>query len=180
MARKCPYNNEKKCNKKDFPNICRGCEIRRTSGQKLLTKEPITIIRSFNLVDFETKEYTCPFCLCTKPLYAFYIRIKKGYSEKRFECPDCKQIVRRKTLFKVQSVEEFAEWMFDTFQWNRVSFDKFRQRLKEMGISYQFWNHYKKYKEELTSGKTEMEQYEEHLEEQQKEWLQSQKNGEEY
>ncbi len=70
----------------------------------------------------------------------------------------------KKTLTEEMSTEEFAEWMLMMGQWDRVSFSKFRKRLKEMGISYQFWSAYKKAKETYTS-----ESYEDHLKQEEKE-----------
>lgn len=116
-------------------------------------------------ITMKTQEVTCPFCLYTHYISKFYIRISHGkVSEKRFKCPDCGQVMMKKTLTQEMSTEEFAEWMLMMGQWDRVSFDKFRKRLKEMGISYQFWSAYKKAKETYTS-----ESYEDHLKQEQKE-----------
>lgn len=80
-------------------------------------------------------------------------------SEKRFRCPDCGLIMRRNTLMNIKTVEEFAEWMFDTSPWKRVSWEKFRKRLQDMGISYQFWDAYKKYKAKMSEGEESYADY---------------------
>lgn len=116
-------------------------------------------------IEMKSQEVTCPFCLYTANMTQFFIKLKGGKpSEKRFKCPDCGLIMRKKTLVVEMSVEEFAEWTFMMQQWDRIDFEKFRRRLKEMGISYQFWAAYKKAKETYTS-----ESYEDHLMQQQTE-----------
>lgn len=112
---------------------------------------------------YKAKQFTCPYCLYSTRITQFLIRLKHGnYSEKRFHCPDCGQIMNKETLTREQSIEEYAEWILDTNAWERISFNKFKKRLKEMGISYQFWAHYKKYKAEVMEqkGEEEYEQYE--------------------
>ena len=94
-------------------------------------------------------KFTCPYCLYEASLSKFYMKLKSGLmSEKRFKCPDCNRVMNKQTLTRKLTVEEFAQWMLDSQAWERVSFDKFKTRLKEMGISYQFWTAYNKAKEE--------------------------------
>jgi len=107
------------------------------------------------------EKINCPYCLYHDYATRFQIKNKSGkVSEKRFKCPDCGEVMQRKTLFKQMSVEEYAEWIFDTQAWERIRFEKFKVRLREMGIAYQFWEHYKKYKDERVG---ETESYEDYL-----------------
>lgn len=102
-------------------------------------------------ITYEAKQFLCPFCLYLAPITKFLIKLKRGnYSEKRFHCPDCGQIMNKQTLVKVMSIEEYAEWILDAGAWERISFQKFKKRLRKMGIAYKFWGHYKKYKAEKT------------------------------
>jgi len=164
MVRVCPHDSKKKCGKLDFPNACRTCDIRMSSGQRILSKEVETKESVKVIMDYKIREFTCPLCLYTGLISNFYILLKNGKpSEKRFRCPDCSQVMQRGTLFREQTVEEFAEWMLDAMVWKRVVFEKFKDRLMKMGISYQFWEHYKKYKAEKMGTADENEQYSEYV-----------------
>jgi len=115
----------------------------------------------------EQNKVTCPFCLYTDYISAFYIKLKHGkVSEKRFKCPDCGEIMRKATLTRKMTIEEFAEWIYATHQWDRIKFDKFRERLKEYGISYKFWTAYKQTKEQAEGA----ESYQDYLARKQREW----------
>ncbi|MBA7534611.1 hypothetical protein ES705_26860 [subsurface metagenome] len=117
---------------------------------------------------YKTRQFSCPFCLYIAPITRFLIKLKnRNYSEKRFHCPDCEQIMNRDTLVREMSIEEYAEWILDAKAWDRISFQKFKTRLRKMNIAYKFWGHYKKYKAE------KMEQYSDDEEEDykaQEEW----------
>ena len=116
---------------------------------------------------YKAKLLMCPYCLFQAPVSKFLIKLKSGvYSEKRGMCSDCGKVMNMRTLTMEMTVEKFAEWVLDTMAWERISFDKFRTRLKEMGIAWQFWEHYKKYKKEQME---ESPSYEQYLENQQRE-----------
>lgn len=149
MPRKCPFHPDKWCGRS--VTACVECEYRR-KVQKILTEEPPREETPIATVEILRRELTCPYCLYTGTAGKFQIRLKSGAaSEKRFKCPDCGEVMRRDTLFGEKTVEEFAEWLYDTQAWGRVSFNKFRQRLKDMGISWQFWSHYKEHKKEFAA-----------------------------
>jgi len=100
---------------------------------------------------YKTRQFLCPYCLYLATITKFLIKLKHGnYSEKRFHCPDCGQIMNKDTLVREMSIEEYAEWILDAGAWERISFKKFKTRLRSMGISWKFWGHYKKYKAEKT------------------------------
>jgi len=170
--RKCPFNKAVKCDRPE--GDCRICEVRKRV-QKSLTPEQDSKYR-MTYEQYGEGKVMCPYCLYEDYSHKFYMKLAHGRtSEKRFQCPDCNQVMQKKTLYNSMSVEQFAEWMFDTLAWSRVSFTKFNNRLKEMGISYQFWKHYKEYKQEKTGGRTGLDDYEEHLMQEQEEWMEEQK-----
>jgi len=161
--KKCKFDTTRKCT---YPEEhCQHCDVRREVKQKMLVPEPPTVkveIRDETL----TSKLTCPFCLYTDYISKFYIKLKQGrVSEKRFKCPDCGTTMKRDTLTKPMTVEEFAEWIYTLNLWKRIDFSTFKRRLKEMGISHAFWTAYKKAKEE-----NPRESYEEHMAEKQREW----------
>jgi len=159
MPRKCPFG-KRWCGLKE-PDACETCEFRRQQGQTILTQEKPKVEETTTAITYEARDFTCPYCLYTTTnLAQFQTKTRGGKtSEKMFQCPDCGQKMRRDTLFMQKSVEEFAEWMLDTQAWERVDFAKFRQRLKDIGISYQFWAHYKRHKQELLGTTETYEQF---------------------
>lgn len=123
-------------------------------------------------ITYKDEPFTCPFCLYEAQITKFLIKLKSGrWSEKRFHCPDCGKIMNKQTLTREMTVEEFAEWVLDSMAWERISFNKFKTRLKEMGISWQFWEHYKKHKAEATKA---TEEEEEDYKRYQEEWAEEQ------
>lgn len=78
--------------------------------------------------------------------------------------------MRRETLTQNMTIEQYAQWMYDTRAWERVKFSTWKQRLKEYGWSYKFWNEYKRHKAEMSE---EAETYERYLERKQREEYES-------
>ena len=68
-----------------------------------------------------------------------------------FNCPDCKQGMRRDTLLRDMTPSDWARWLyFDVIKYggyNRISFPKLLQRLKEHGWAGEFWEAWKAAKE---------------------------------
>jgi len=172
--KQCKFNSSVKCGyvSEDF---CVRCPERLKVGQTMLVPEK-TVPKTTVTVEVDTT-VTCPFCLYTDDITRFMIRLKSGkHSEKRFQCPDCKQKMLKETLTKKMTVEEYAEWVHDLggrYFWSRCQFSKFKQRLKDLGISRQFWDAYRKLKEE----KGETETYEEYLERKQREEMEEYDSG---
>ena len=99
-------------------------------------------------------EVVCPFCAWMGRVLQF--RTKKSekstkYSTKMFKCPDCGQGMRRDTLLRDFTVSEWARWLYtDVIMYhgyNRISFPKLLQRLKEYGWANEFWSAWKAVKE---------------------------------
>ena len=175
MPRNCPFIKGLKCGRPK--SYCQICPERIKHGQKLLVpNSPSSTEMSASNIDISTVKVTCPYCLYTDYIFRFYIKLKSGrYSEKRFKCPDCGEVMRRDTLTKRMTIEEYAEWVYEMgkYFWNKVDFSRFKNRLKEMGISREFWEAYKRAKAEL-----ETESYEEYLMRKQREEFASQMVGE--
>ena len=165
MPRRCKFDKSILCGYSDA--ACPKCAVRKRLKQQLLIPEPKPTIHT-EVIELD-REFTCPYCLYTAPLTQFRIKLKKGYSEKRFQCPDCKTIMKRETLTKTMTVKEFAEWILETHAWERIHWEKFKQRLKQMGIAKQFWKAYKEYKQQILG---ETETYEEYPMRKQREWMQ--------
>lgn len=105
------------------------------------------------------KMLMCPFCLI--PHFLTEYTYNKGF----YECKSCKNRITDKTLLKMYSfftenekiqTEEYARWVFD-YRMNgffqKITFKDFNERLKELNISYEFWDFYKKLKGEYKQDK---------------------------
>jgi len=74
--------------------------------------------------------YICPFCAYKDKLINFRIKTEK-YTGKTFQCPDCKQIMRRNTLLRNVTPREWAIWLYASIRvWNK-SGEKFYDRIKK-------------------------------------------------
>lgn len=121
---------------------------------------------------FLNPDLTCPFCLYVGKISKFRVKTKKGYSEKRFRCPDCGNMMQKKSLTRSMTVEEYAEWVFMyslSGFWQKCPFNKFNSRLRALGISWRFWKRYKELK-----GEGKGETYQEYLDRKQREWAKEQ------
>jgi transcription elongation factor Elf1 len=163
LPHRCKFDRTRKCGYSD--SYCEKCEVRKAMKQQMLVPEPPDKTQTVS-IEYTTKIFACPFCLYRGDITKFYVRIKKGVSDKQFKCPDCGEIMRRDTLTKDMSIEQYAQWMYDTRGWERVKFAVWKQRLKDYGWSWRFWNEYKKHKAEMSE---DTESYEEHIARQQKE-----------
>lgn len=89
---------------------------------------------------------------------------KDGKPKKIYICPDCGNKMRKETLFIKMDVKEFAGWIYNypSFEfWKKVDYKKFKNRLKLMGISAEFWEAYRKLKP--TEEDKEREDFEDYL-----------------
>jgi len=106
---------------------------------------------------FDTR-YICPFCGYDGEFRLFLTVGKNGYSRKKFKCPDCNQIMKKETLIREMSVEEWAKWLYASVRvfsnhkqpelafYNRISWEKLSTRLKFYGIANEFWESWKETK----------------------------------
>ncbi len=118
--------------------------------------------------------YLCPFCGYETFYYEFRLqkKNKKGYHKKYVKCPDCNNVFHKGTLMREMTPKEWAEWLYAHIRsfwsngsdyYKKVKWEKLFGRLKELGISYSFWESWAKAKtlsaEELRRIINEHEQY---------------------
>lgn len=95
-------------------------------------------------INFDEK-VICPFCLIRNNFSNFK---KEG---NLYNCPNCKNRITIKTLYNIRNMEvkEFAFWVYE-YRLNgffkKIDFKQWTQQLYLMGISKQFWEHYKSFK----------------------------------
>jgi len=102
-------------------------------------------------VTMDTSIVSCPFCLYTAKTTAFLVQTKKGYSYALAKCPDCKNGMRMESLTSNWTPEQYAEWCYEYAAsgfWQKVPFNKWKERLNKIGIAGKFWARYKELKHE--------------------------------
>jgi len=112
-------------------------------------------------------EIVCPFCAFRGKVRKFGTKKSaksESYSTKMFQCPDCYQKMRRQTLLRDMTVSEWARYLyFDVIResrgsgYNRISFPKLLERLKEYGWAREFWEAWRAAKE--SRGTSDVEDY---------------------
>lgn len=77
------------------------------------------------------------------------------YSKKTVQCPNCKIIMRKDTLLMDISVEEWARYLYYNIRlykrdkyFEKIKWESLKKNLNALGISKQFWEEWKKVKEE--------------------------------
>jgi len=117
-----------------------------------------------------TQKVMCAYCLWQGPLHKFLISTKKGFHKSQAKCPDCGNGQLIRTLTADMTPEEYAEWMFFNIGyggWQKVPFNKWKERLAQLGWARQFWDRYKTLKAEYTEEdkypQDSQEQYEEFM-----------------
>lgn len=100
----------------------------------------------------------CPWCLHTGTLDKFTRFTKEGEVAKLTECPECGQAMKDSTLNMVDmGPEKYSEWFWTQVTAfkarDRVKWETVKKRVKEMGFSTQFWDAYKRVKEQHDSTK---------------------------
>lgn len=74
--------------------------------------------------------YICPFCAYRGKLISYRIKSDK-YTGKSFQCPDCKQIMRRNTLMRNVTPREWGMWLYASIRvWNKKG-EAFYDRIKK-------------------------------------------------
>jgi len=136
------------------------CDIFIKSSQQLLigsksrSKLPTTII-----LELRGEKPFCAYCLHQGKAENFMTKTKHGYSDKMFKCPECGQGMRKDTLFRDMTPEQYAEWVFDTIAWERIHWVVWKQRLHSYGWATRFWSKYN----ELKQAASETESYEDYI-----------------
>ena len=97
----------------------------------------------------KTDVVTCPFCLYIGRLWEFQYMLPTGKMSKMARCPDCHNRMQLRTLTQDMTVEQYAKWCFEyalSGFWDKVPFQKFRNRLYKLRIANRFWNEYSRLK----------------------------------
>lgn len=74
--------------------------------------------------------YICPFCAYSGKLVEYRIKAE-SYTGKTFQCPDCKQIMRRNTLLREITPREWGMWLYASIRVYNGIHDKFYDRIKK-------------------------------------------------
>jgi len=124
-----------------------------------------------DIVMVHTGEYLCPFCLHKDKIEKFLISTKKGYHKGLGKCPECGNQMKLKTLTEKMTPEQYADFVYpyrvDGF-WQRCPYETWKQRMRQLGWAYRFWQRYKE-----LSGEESNESYAAYLERKQKEEYES-------
>lgn len=115
------------------------------SGCKPNTAEYALAVRTLSFYDL----VTCPFCLNYNRLGDF--RKVKGL----WHCPICgNEMLRTSLIVNLETdidIANFAKWVYDyrvNGFWKKIypTFEDWCKKLKELGISYEFWENYKRFR----------------------------------
>jgi len=140
-------------------------------GYKLKEAPPVTQTYTID------EPVMCPFCLHIGKINEFLLSTKKGFDKRLGQCPECENKMMIRSLTAEWTPEQFAEWVYNYVEsgyWQKVKFDKFRERLNKIGWSYRFWTKYKQLK-----GEEPTESYQKWLERKQREEYEQEQVGEE-
>lgn len=97
------------------------------------------------------QQYMCPFCLGIAKLRKYLISTSKGIHKSLVLCPECKNQCKMSTLTADMTPEQYADFAYGYVGfgfWQKVPFDKWKERLRKIGWSYRFWKRYKQLKGE--------------------------------
>jgi len=140
---------------------------------KLIVKQKSNI---YTVMD-TTIQVMCLFCLHQDKLIKFLVSTKKGISQSRAQCPECKGGMMMRTLTAEMTPEQYAKFAYGYARsgfWDKVPYTTWRTRLSDLGWSLRFWNKYMQLKGE----NKDMENYDQFLYRKQKEQYE-QEGGEE-
>ncbi len=97
------------------------------------------------------KKVLCPFCLIEAELKSFLVSTKDGISQSKAHCKHCEQGFMMRNLLRPWTAKDYAAFVFGYRKagfFNKIkqapnSFEKWMQRLKDLGWSRDFWDRYK-------------------------------------
>jgi hypothetical protein len=79
------------------------------------------------------------------------------YSRKTFVCPECKEVMRERTIKAKFSYKEWARYLYlciriykESDYFGRISWEKLKGNLRRLGISSVFWEEWNDIKEECS------------------------------
>jgi hypothetical protein len=129
-------------------------------GSLIINKKFLAENSPIDAIINKSNSWICPFCLETSNKFTIE-------SHGLIKCPNCSNEMRVKTVLFIKdcSNKEYAEWVFNyrlSGFFKKINFEKWIKKLKELGISYDFWDEYKRLK-----GDYQQEEKEEFTSEQQ-------------
>ena len=152
-------------------------ESQTVLSHSLTPEKRITPPKMQTKIEWLNPTYLCPFCLHEGPMSDYEFKTPKGKISKRKRCPECNNTMLERSLTQEMTVKEYALFVFFyslSGFWKKVKFGQFCERLRKLGISYEFWQEYKKLK-----GKGYIAEQEEHYEQEQEKWHKEQEQQEE-
>ena len=111
-----------------------------------------------NLKSLTPNFFYCNYCLHEDYINSFLIMGKGRILKTTYQCPDCKVIMREKTLKAEMTAFQYGKWVFEVKRFDltkRLKMDYIVARVKQFGIANSFWLGYKEAKEEYLTGKSE-------------------------
>ena len=156
--------------------------VQRDKAQTVMNLSSKTVVEQRKEVvrtvyEFTDVTYLCPFCLHEGHIAQFEFKTPKGKISKMAKCPECHNKMRKQTLTEPMTPRQYASFIFFyalSGFWKKVNFRQFNERLRALGISYEFWQEYKKLK-----GKGYVAEQEERYEQEQEKWHKEQEHQEE-
>jgi hypothetical protein len=118
-------------------------------NQKIMNEEtPI------NALINDSNFWICPFCLETSNKFTVE-------SHGLVKCNNCSVEMKVKTLLFVKecSNQDYARWVFEyrlSGFFKKINFEKWNKKMKELGISYEFWEEYKKLRGDIEEKEEEI------------------------
>lgn len=121
-------------------------------GEPKVKQKPVT---TFEGKYSMTEQFACPFCLAIHEFRRYLISTKKGIHQGLAECPECKNKCRITTLTGAMTPTEYADYIYTQVRsgiWQKIPFNKWKQRLYKLGWAGEFWKQYKKLKAQDADG----------------------------
>jgi len=115
-------------------------------GTLIINQKVVNEDTPINALINSSNFWICPFCLETSNKFTIE-------SHGLVRCNNCSVDMKVKTLLFVKdcSNEDYAKWVFNyrlSGFFHKVNFEKWNQKMKDLGISFEFWDEYKKLKGE--------------------------------
>jgi hypothetical protein len=111
-------------------------------GTLIINQKIINEQTPINVLINNSNIWICPFCLEESNKFSIE-------SHGLIKCPNCKVEMKIKTLLFVKECSniDYARWVFEyrlSGFFSKINFEKWNKKMKDLGISYEFWNEYKK------------------------------------
>lgn len=112
--------------------------------------------------------FACPICLGVHEFHTYLMSTKRGIHQGLALCPECNNKFRFRTLTQPMTPAEYADYIFaqaKTGIWQKIPWDKWKQRLYKLRWSEDFWHRYQQLKAEDVDKEEVSEEREEQIKE---------------